>query len=128
MDPNPLLLNFMLHGKFYHNLKAQNVNCNFQVWPLQEFSPCKQSLFCDIYLHQEYEVVADAFASSKDVVIAKVDADQHKSLVCVFPSCWNVTFLYRVRDLMSMDSQPSNSSQRVQPPLKRNQFFGSSSN
>jgi protein disulfide-isomerase A6 len=31
-------------------------------------------------LAPEYEVVADAFASSKDVVIAKVDADQHKSL------------------------------------------------
>jgi len=31
-------------------------------------------------LAPDYEIVADTFANSKEVLIAKVDADQHKSL------------------------------------------------
>eukprot|EP00698_Gefionella_okellyi_P019194 TRINITY_DN5853_c0_g1_i1.p1 TRINITY_DN5853_c0_g1~~TRINITY_DN5853_c0_g1_i1.p1 ORF type:complete len:358 (-),score=99.23 TRINITY_DN5853_c0_g1_i1:33-1106(-) len=31
-------------------------------------------------LAPDYEIVADAFANSKDVIVAKVDADEHKSL------------------------------------------------
>jgi len=48
-----------------------------------------KSVFVDFYapwcghcknLEPEYEVVGDAFANSKDVVIAKVDADSHRDL------------------------------------------------